>query len=380
MPTKTLNRASHAGAATTTAAAADVRRRGTVLLYVIVSMTVMLLFVSIAVDFGHVQLAKTQLQSACDASARYAAMGLKNILDGESAAGNNAALAAKENSVDGSPVVVDASKDVQMVVWNAASKTYTVTSDPTAANAVRVTMSRSAARGNPIPLIFSRIVGRNTCDINASSVAMLKPGAAMTYDVPATSNPFLAGMPTGSVASVNNPHNSPDYAPYQSPVATAISVTPNTTMTFDGISGQATNDKNDTNRYTADGNEKKMQTNTAGNENGIANMTGPLNCLVGLFLDDNKPSLTQAPHIDTQACPDNYTTDQSRDRQNYAPALKQIFFIGDGRTGDGDVQQFKVPPGATRLYIATWDSYEWNNNTGSFSVTVHRPGTVLIVK
>ena len=30
--------------------------------------------------------------------------------------------------------------------------------------------------------------------------------------------------------------------------------------------------------------------------------------------------------------------------------------------------------------IATWDDYEWNNNIGSFTLTVHAPGTVTTVR
>ena len=54
-----------------------------------------------------------------------------------------------------------------------------------------------------------------------------------------------------------------------------------------------------------------------------------------------------------------------------------MFFIGNGLTGDtaagdlgGQVQQFVVPAGATRLFLGTSDGYEWNNNGGAFNVTV----------
>ena len=57
-----------------------------------------------------------------------------------------------------------------------------------------------------------------------------------------------------------------------------------------------------------------------------------------------------------------------------------MFFIGDGRTTSGTVQQFIVPPGATRLFIGKMDGYEWNNNFGTSTVTIHPPAQVTIVK
>jgi hypothetical protein len=55
-----------------------------------------------------------------------------------------------------------------------------------------------------------------------------------------------------------------------------------------------------------------------------------------------------------------------------SPGVQQVFFIGDGLTGTGSgtTQQFVVPPGATRLFLGTMDAYEWNNNAGSFGVTL----------
>src|SRR5206468_9683201 len=48
-------------------------------------------------------------------------------------------------------------------------------------------------------------------------------------------------------------------------------------------------------------------------------------------------------------------------------------FIGDGMTGHGTgaVQQFIVPPGATRFFLGTVDGIEWHNNTRSLNVVVN---------
>jgi hypothetical protein len=97
-------------------------------------------------------------------------------------------------------------------------------------------------------------------------------------------------------------------------------------------------------------------------ENGISGFTAPLNSLVGVFLSDAQPNLSPPP-ADFPYLPSGGTV---------SPQVQQVFFIGDGLTGTGSgaVQQFVVPRGATRLFLGTWDGYEWNNNFGSFGVIV----------
>ncbi len=46
------------------------RRRGSILLYVIVMMTALLGICTLAVDYGHVQLVKSEMQRTADATAR----------------------------------------------------------------------------------------------------------------------------------------------------------------------------------------------------------------------------------------------------------------------------------------------------------------------
>lgn len=366
------------------------RRRGMALIYTAVVMMVLIGFVSMSVDLGRVVVAKTQLRVACDAAARFGAAGLKNILYGQSAAQSNAVNAAAANLVDGAPLVLDPVNDVQLGVWNTTTNTFTPNSDPTVANAVRVTARRVASRGTGIPLMFLGILGRSSFDITAQATAMVIPGASINATVPATSNPFLAGAPKNTSASNNNPHNDPDWSagstnppsnlggvhvaasPYTVP--SSIPITPGTSMTFDGINGGANNDFNDPARYTADGNLSQIVSNTAGSEHGISNINAPINCLIGVFLNSSVPGSTSAPpSLD-------FTTQAARDYESLSPQLNQTFFIGDGRTTSGDVQHVVVPNGATRLFIATMDAYEWNNNIGAFNVTIHAPSTVMMVQ
>jgi hypothetical protein len=101
----------------------------------------------------------------------------------------------------------------------------------------------------------------------------------------------------------------------------------------------------------------------------MADLTTPGDALLGVFLDDTQPNLSAAPD------PLAYTPDAP----TIAPGLKQVFFIGDGLTPSGAVQQFIAPAGATRLFLGTADGYGWFNNVGSFSVeVVSRPRLSIV--
>jgi hypothetical protein len=65
--------------------------------------------------------------------------------------------------------------------------------------------------------------------------------------------------------------------------------------------------------------------------------------------------------------------DFSADKQGVAfaalePKLGQVFFIGDGKTGTGSgvLQKFKVPAGATMLYLGYADGYGFQGAPGAY--------------
>jgi hypothetical protein len=346
----------------------------------VVVFSVLLGFASFGVDWGRVQLAKTQLQHAADAAARYGASGLQN---GPDAALANALAAGGENSVDGSPLVLDPNNDVAIGTWDPSTHTFTAlpVGSQSSANAVQVTAHRIAARNTAVPLMFAQIIGKSSCDINTTSIAVISFGAEQAMSVPATSNPYLAGSPPGTIANPGNPHNNPDYAgtasdPKQSPVqASGLSIVPGSSLTFDSVQGGANNFSSST-LYTPDGNTGWITDNLLGAENGKSDVFAPINAVMGVFLGPNDPATDGNPVPPTL----DFSTDDERNFQTLQPQLKQVFFIGDGRRDDGSVQGFVVPPGATRLFIATMDQYEWNNNIGGYTVTAHNVGTITLVK
>ncbi len=410
-----------------------VRRRGSALVYGAVCMFALAGFAALAVDWGRVQLAKSELQSAADAASRYAAAGLQNDINGASAAYGNAAAVAAQNKADGQTISFRQNEDVELGVWTSATKTFVPTGNLNIANAVRVTMRCTSARGNPVPMSFLSVFGKKTSDVTASSIAMIDFSAALggagmgryEYFIPATSNPWLSGMPSGAKANNGNPHNNPDYAGSNyvddgisklwdigsailntsftgrgtgddilnldvsqsnwsqwgnystkkgSPIqAGSITVAPGSTVTFDGVNGGANNDSSSA-KYSGDGNVADVQSNYKGDENGISDIKAPMNSVIGVFLGADKPNKGGAPdELD-------FSTAAKRDYTTLAPELKQPFFIGDGRTSGGEVQRVVVPAGATRMFIGTMDSYEWNNNVGGFFVTAHATGRIVTVR
>ncbi|HEX4155097.1 MAG TPA: PEP-CTERM sorting domain-containing protein [Acidobacteriaceae bacterium] len=91
----------------------------------------------------------------------------------------------------------------------------------------------------------------------------------------------------------------------------------------------------------------------------ISGITAPgAGYLVGVFLGPGGPTGTAPASLD-------YT---STDGSSYSPLLDQVFFIGDGLTGDGtgSTQTFYVPTGATELYLGLSDANGYNGTPGSY--------------
>lgn len=331
---------------------------------------------SLAVDLARVQISKTELQRGADAAAR---AGISGIDISRTEAANRAIATAQLNLADGSAIGLTTSKDIEYWTWDLAKGAGKQVSGSTQANAVRVFARRVASRGNPIKLHFGSLIGFNQCDVEAESIVMRVAAIDVNEDVKAVTNPFLAGMPKGTLASPNNPHNTPDYAgdskdPKQSPqLVKGLPLIAGEELVFDSIDGDARHDPNMAS-YNPDGQLNSIGYNTAGSEHGIADMRAPINALVAVFLTDERPDKSAAPSkLD-------FSTSASRDFATLKPQLKQIFFIGDGKNSAGMQQKFVVPEGATRLFLATWDFYEWNNNAGSRLVTVSRPGKIITVR
>jgi Flp pilus assembly protein TadG len=175
-------------------------RRGAVYVYVLITMTAMFALLGLAVDLTRAETAKSELHRVADAAARAA---VANLPSGTSAAQTAAQNVAALNSVDGGGITINTS-DILVGNWN--SSTGIFTSGGTPNNAVQVTARRTTANGNPLGLFFSQVIGVRTVDVWATSTAALvAQGSSQTVYVSAHANPWLAGEPKGTLASVPDP-------------------------------------------------------------------------------------------------------------------------------------------------------------------------------
>jgi len=104
---------------------------------------------------------------------------------------------------------------------------------------------------------------------------------------------------------------------------------------------------------------------------GISGLKQPgAGALVGVFETSSAPVAPPPATLDFTTIGNNFTS--------FAPQLNQLFYIGDGLTGDGSgaVQQFIVPAGATRLYLGISDAPgfdgapgAYNDNSGNYTVS-----------
>lgn len=195
--------------------------------------------------------------------------------------------------------------------------------------------------------------------------AQMQTSVPIVVRVPATSNPYLAGMPKGTRARLQ------DRAPEESPVLVPVSLQGADAVTFRASGGM--NYHPPPCPPTCDspnGSASMLTEHTGGAEHGIADVSAPMDSLVGVFLDDQPPDRGRPPKgLDFRA--------SRREFVSLSPQLKQVFFIGTGSTRAGAVRRFLIPLGATRLFLGTMDGYDWYNDTGGFTVAVTLEGTAV---
>jgi Flp pilus assembly protein TadG len=140
-------------------------RRGAILIYATVAMVLFSGVCLLAVDWGRVQLTKTELQRTADGAARYAVTG---VSDGTSLSKAN--WIGARNTADGTAVTF-AAADVEPGTWNSNSNNFSP--GGSSPNAVRVMARRTTGSGNPLSLAFGSILGVNTADVTVHAVARL---------------------------------------------------------------------------------------------------------------------------------------------------------------------------------------------------------------
>lgn len=332
---------------------------GFAVVYLAVAMFALMGVASLAVDFGRVQMVRSEMQAAADAAARHAAGGMSTSI---SSARNRAESSVADNKVEGVAISFDKNADVEFGTWEPTTKTFTALTGAmqSSATAVRVTIRRTAARGNAVPLTFARVLGRESQDVSVSAIATR--GTVISPAVNAKACPWLAGMPNGSIVAAygGNTQNTvmPASAAHH---VTQLPIVPGQRISFRQTTGMTSYDNADW--YNADGNTGWIVRQNP--TNGINATSAPLNSLVGIFLDDRQPSAWgMAAELD-------FTSASSRNFKTLSPGLKQVFFIGDGVNDNGELQEFVVPAGATRFYLAIMDEKGWWwDNVGTLNTTM----------
>jgi len=195
----------------------------------------------------------------------------------------------------------------------------------------------------------------------STKVSTSIPGTVVIINVPGTSDMWLAGMPDGTTSGG-------DSAPAHSPVLVSGVDFSAGSLTFSNVSGGVSNNPGcvpDTGYGCSIPDGSAFYDHTPGAINGMSNVRAPINALMGVFLDDSQPDSSPAPATL------NFETDGTG-FVSLSPELRQMFFIGDGLTGsgNGEVQKFVIPQGATRLYLGVMDGYGWYNNSGALNVDI----------
>jgi hypothetical protein len=189
----------------------------------------------------------------------------------------------------------------------------------------------------------------------AATLALATAASAGTVTVLGTANPFLTGYGAGGYIDFGGgdidsvPANSPTYA---GAVFGGESVTFSATGQVGNAGGPPIfpvdpgTASGPNGRFDLYGGVSAAWGATVGGYSGFG-----VSALVGVFYD---------PSAAPGAVNSSLTT--------LTPAVNQIFFIGDGTLGT-----FTAPTGATGLYLGVVDGFQWNNNSGAFTVTTNVP-------
>jgi Flp pilus assembly protein TadG len=132
-------------------------RRGAALIYGVVALVVGLGLCSLAVDYGHAQYVRTELQSCADGAARAAAAGLPT---GRDEARTRARFVGSHNRANGQAVTF-ADDAFRFGKWNTTTAQLDTSAAAADVDAVEVTARRT------VPLAFLSMFGQSSVNVSA---------------------------------------------------------------------------------------------------------------------------------------------------------------------------------------------------------------------
>lgn len=139
--------------------------RGSVVVTVGIMIVVLMGVAALAVDTGYAYATKTRLSAAADA----AALAAVSQLPDDTAARATALDYVEKNMPASQNGTVLAGADIATGYWDKGTRTFASGVAPL--NAIRVTARRSQDNGNPLGLLFARVMGFAETDVSVTSLA-----------------------------------------------------------------------------------------------------------------------------------------------------------------------------------------------------------------
>ena len=154
--------------------------RGAILIQVAVAMIGLLAFSTLVIDYGIMWMSRRQAQNSADAGALAGAIALAfddpTDFSDTGAAKQSAHSAVLVNKVFG--VAPDNNVSTDITFYGRPGRPCP--DGDTGATCVRVDVHRTAARGNPLPTFFARLMSIMSQDISATATAKVTSGTSVT--------------------------------------------------------------------------------------------------------------------------------------------------------------------------------------------------------
>ena len=146
------------------------RPKGSVLIFVVVIMVGLFAMLAMAVDIGYYYNVRRDLQTALDAATLAGASALST--DRDTARARAIEYAAKNRANGESVDLLDG--DILLGLWDPSTNIFTELDDSSSEqpNAIHITAALTEEHGNPVNMFFARIVGVDSLDVVASSIAI----------------------------------------------------------------------------------------------------------------------------------------------------------------------------------------------------------------
>jgi hypothetical protein len=209
------------------------------------------------------------------------------------------------------------------------------------------------------------VITRLTLLVTPAFLTLATAANAASVTVNSTDDIYAAGQSsllTASVGCAGSGVNCAGTAP------SSLAVAGGETVTFSVTGSISLNGGGNTNN--ADGVGAAPGSSSNSGYLSISGITAPdAGYLVGVFVPSSGPSGSAPTPLDFSS---------NTSFTSLSPSLDQVFFIGDGLTGNGTgtTQSFIVPSGAGELFLGISDACGYNgspscydDNSGSFSVT-----------